>query len=428
MSFHLLRASAIYGLANALSAGVPFLLLPILTRVLPPGQYGMVVSFFLLISVANSLAGLNVHGSVAVKWFNREQLDFPRYVGSALVLAGSSSVLCGMLFLGAGLIWRERLGLEPALWPLAALYAGCTVVMGLRTTLWQSQQRAVPSAVFQVLTALLNMGLSLLAVLVLGMGAEGRILGAFWAWLMAAGGAVWLLIAAGDARWSWSRVDLLKLLRFGVPLIPHALAGAVLAGADRFAVSASLGTDALGVYGTAAQVGMVMNVLGDAIQKALSPWMYAQLASGSSVGSLRVVGAFYLLMPMWLLIALVGWLIFLLAGPIILDARYHAAVGLSLWFLAGGAMSASYWTIAGLFFFTSRTEWLSLATVSAAGIAAVLAPVLVARLGVQGGAVSYFCAQSAMLVLAWAVSTKVQPMPWTRPVLALRALRHSGDP
>jgi len=422
----LLHASAIYGLANALSAGVPFLLLPILTRALPPRDYGVVVSFFLLVSISNSLAGLNAHSSVSVKWFDRERLDFPRYVGSALVVAGGSTVVCAVLLLLVGLFWHSRLGLDPRFWPLAAIYAGATMVMGLRTTLWQSQRRALPSAVFQVTTALLNMGLSLFAVLILKMGADGRILGALGSCLLAAGAAIWFLSASADVRWSWSRDDLLKLLRFGVPLIPHALAGAVLAGADRFAVSAQLGQEALGVYGTAAQIGMAMNVLGDGLVKAFSPWMYAQLSSRSAMGHLRIVGATYVLIPLWLLTALVLWAVFVVAGPMILGERYHAAIGLSIWFLLGGALSATYLNVAGLFFFTSRTEWLSVATVSSAVIAAVLAPIMAARYGLQGAAAAYLCAQAIQLVLSWILSTKVRPMPWRRPALALQVLGRSG--
>ena len=426
MASGLLRSSAIYGVANALSAGVPFLLLPILTRALAPSEYGIVVSFFLVVSLSTSLAGLNVHSAVSVKWFDRTGQDFPRYVGSALALALLSTALCAGLLLGAGLLWHERLGLNVWLWPLAALMCGTTVVSGLRTTLWQSQQKALPSALLQVGTAVLNMTLSLLAVLALAMGAEGRIGAALCAGLLAAGLAVWLLMRVGDAAWSFSGANLRKLLRFGVPLVPHALAGAVLASADRFAVSTQLGAEALGVYGAAAQIGMTMNVLGDALVKAFSPWMYAQMSARSGAGRLKVVGATYLLIPVWLFLALALWLLFTLIGPLILGPRYQGAIGLSLWFLLGGAMSAVYLNIAGLFFFTSRNEWLSLASVTAAIVAAVLAPMLVSHFGLVGAATAYLCAQTLLLVLSWVLSTKVQPMPWHRPLLALRVLRRSG--
>jgi O-antigen/teichoic acid export membrane protein len=425
MATRFLRAGAIYTVANAVSAGVPFLLLPILTRALPPEEYGRVVAFFLLVSVSAALAGLNVHGAVSVKWFNRGELDFPRFVGSALSLALLSTAACALLLLGFGWSFHERLGLPAWVWPLAALAAGASVITGMRTTLWQSQKKAFASAAVQVSGALLNMALSLVGVIVLLLGATGRIAGALVAALLVAVVATALLVRSGDIRWAWDRNDLTQLLRFGVPLIPHTLAGALLATSDRFAVSSALGAEALGVYGAAAQLGMVSIVLGDALTKALSPWIYEQLASSSGSGRLRIVGVIYVLVPVWLVLALLVWLLFVPLGPLLLGPRYQDAVGLSVWFLIGGAISAIYSSIAGLFFFTSRSEWLSLATLCTAGVAMLLAPMLAARAGLVGAALAYVAAQSTQLLLCWLLSMRVRPMPWHRPGLALRVLGRS---
>ena len=81
----------IYAGANALSAGIPFLLLPVLTRALAPAEYGLVVDFFLLATLCTSLAGLGVHGAVSVKWFDRSGRDFPQLVGNALMVAIAST-------------------------------------------------------------------------------------------------------------------------------------------------------------------------------------------------------------------------------------------------------------------------------------------------------------------------------------------------
>ena len=366
MSLNLLRAGTIYGAANVIAAGVPFLLLPILTRALTPREYGVVVGFFLLVTLSNSVAGLNVHSAVSVTWFSPQRENFPRFAGSALVLAIASTAVCATLLLAAGAMFHERLGLDTALWPLAGLLAGTSVIVGLRATLWQSQQRALPAAAFQIGTAVLNMTLSLFAVLVLAMGGTGRVLGAVGASTLAAAAAVFLLRKAGDLEWACSGPAIRKLLRFGVPLIPHVLAGALMASADRVAVAVRLGPEALGIYGTAAQIGIAMNVLGDALVKALSPWMYAQLSSSATRGRLKIVAATYALIPVWLLTAVSLWLVFRLFASVIVDSRYFAAIDLSIWFLLGGAFSAVYLNIAGLFFFTSKTEWLSTATVSSA--------------------------------------------------------------
>ena len=405
----LLRDGAIYTVANVLSAGVPFLLLPVLTRALPPHDYGAVFNFFMLVSISNSLAGLGVHSAVSVKWFASGDGDFAAYVGAAVTLALLSTAVCAAVMLLFASFFANTLGLAWSFWPLAAVFAGAMVIVGVRTTLWQSQRMALQSAGFQVTTAIVNVGLSLIAVFFLAMGGAGRIVGAVVASVLCAAAAIVLLRSAGDMRWSVARPDTRNLLRFGLPLIPHSLAGALMASADRFSVAGNLGPDALGVYGAAAQIGMAMNVLGDAMVK------------------LRVVGATYLMVPAWLLLALALWGLFALLGPLLLDKRYLAALDLVPMFLLGGAMSSIYLSIAGLFFFTSKTEWLSMATVLSSASALVVAPLMASKYGVRGAAIAYLVIQTLQLALAWLLSTKVQPMPWGRPALALRvAIRGWG--
>jgi O-antigen/teichoic acid export membrane protein len=419
----LLRAGAIYGVANALSAAVPFLLLPVLTRALGPAEYGLVVGFFLLVNYASALAGLSVHSAISVGWFRRGPGDeFPALVGSALLVALVTTLACAALMTIVGAIWHETVGLPTWLWPAAALLAGTTAIAAIRPTLWQSQVKPMRSATFQVAMAVGNLGLSLVAVLALATGAAGRIGGALIATVVAALASVALLHAAGDARWQASPSAVRSLLRFGLPLAPHVLAGSLLATADRFTVSARLGADALGIYGAAAQLGMVMNMLGDTLVKVLSPWMYAQMAARFGRARLRIVGATYVLIPVWIAIALLLWAAMLVVGPALLGPRFQAAVGLSIFFLLGGAMSSIYLNIAGLFFFTSKNEWLSIATICSATIAVVLAIVLTKRFGAAGAAAAYLGAQTVQLALSWLLSTRVQPMPWHRPWLSVRAL------
>jgi O-antigen/teichoic acid export membrane protein len=416
--FGFLKAGAVYTAANVLTAGVPFLLLPVLTRALDPDEYGQVVAFFMLVTVCSSAAGLSLHSAVAVRWLD-SRAEPRRYTGSAIALAVVSTTVTAAAAAFAALLMD--LGIGPAWCALAAVVAGCTALQGMRFAVWQCTERAVPAATLQVTAAVLNIGLSLLAVFVLDLGGTGRILGAMSAGVGIAGLSVYLL-AREHAAARPSRADIRSLLRFGLPLVPHALGGSLLASADRFAVSASLGAAALGVYGSAYQLGMVINVLGDAVIKAYSPAMYRMLSRNSTRSRLRVVALFYLTIPFWLLAAVLLWLFFELTGALLLGREYLGAIDLSLWFLCGAAFSAMYLNVAGLFFFTGKTEWISLASVGSAVLALVLAPHAVARSGVQGGALTYLLVQLVLLTVAWALSTRVYPMPWRRPLLAIRLL------
>lgn len=413
------RAGAIYGAANVLSAAVPFLLLPVLTRALTPAQYGEVISFYLLVAVCGALAGLGLHSAVGVRWLDTASGDPSRYTGSAVLLVLVTTLISALL--SAQLAPRFGIALAPDLCALAAVVAGANVLQGMRFAVWQSHERPFPAAVLQVVLALLNIALSLVAVLLLHLGGRGRILGASVASLAVALAAIASLIhdkAATRASWS----DVRALLRFGVPLTPHALAGTFLGNADRFAVASYLGAATLGVYGTATQLGSVLGVLADAFTKAYSPTAYRWLSRRTSRSRLRVVAVAYLSIPMWLLVAGVLWAGFAVAAPVLLGSQYRSASALAFWFLIGGALNAVYLNVAGLFFFTGKTEWISMASVAASLLGLFVAPLAVSRLGVVGGGATYVISQAALLLAAFALSDRVTPMPWGRPRLAFRVL------
>ena len=419
MRANLLKSGTIYAVANIMAAGAPFLLLPILTRALTPAQYGQVVSFYLLVAVCMSLAGLSLHAAVGVRWLDPAKGDPRSYTASAVAIVFASTGIAALL--SAVIAPRFDIGLPPAICALAAITAGATALQGMRFAVWQSREQALPAAVLQVCSALLNIALSLAAVLWLQWGGLGRIGGAAAAGVIVAITSVVLLWTSGVATRP-SMADSRALLRFGIPLMPHALAGALLTSADRFAVSAQMGAESLGVYGAASQLGLVINVLADAVTKAYTPAMYRLLGRDTLRSRLRVVALAYLSVPAWFLVALGLWALMWAVGGVLLGQRYLAALDLTIWFLLGGALTGVYLQIAGLFFFTGRTEWISVATLSASVLAIVMAPVAVARFGLLGAAATYLTAQVALVAVAWLLSMRIRPMPWSRPVLALRVL------
>src|ERR1051325_10235359 len=88
-----LQAGAVYAAANIASAAVPFALLPLLTRVLTPTDYGHIVAFALLMTFCMPFAGLSVHAAVGVAWFNRPRDEIPAFNGTALLLIAVTTAL-----------------------------------------------------------------------------------------------------------------------------------------------------------------------------------------------------------------------------------------------------------------------------------------------------------------------------------------------
>ena len=88
----LVGSAGIYTLANIANNAIPFLLLPVLTRVLTPEEFGIVAIFTTLVTAFGAFTGLSAHGAVNVRLFD-PQTRHARYVGTVLAILGSSTAV-----------------------------------------------------------------------------------------------------------------------------------------------------------------------------------------------------------------------------------------------------------------------------------------------------------------------------------------------
>lgn len=420
----LLRTGLIYTAANLATAALPLLLLPILTRALGPMEYGRVVAFALIVTLAGAVAGVNVHGAVGVLWFKRESEEMRAVVGSAMAIAvASTAIVAPLIALVLYLFPEVGAGLSPIWGAVAALTAGANVVVQARLALWRARQLPWRMAILQFSTAALNLALSLVAVLVLGLGAAGRNGGYVAATLIAALVAVCTLMLGNELRWTVHRRHVADLLRFGGPLVIHLLAGAILTTADRWVVSIHLDAQALGIYGAGAQLGMIMAILGEAFVKAYAPWFYERLRADTPEDRLWAVGASYAAIPFFLLVGLcVGLVLHIVAG-IALGPAYSAAVAVLPWFMLGGALNGVYLSVVSLFFFHGRTGLLATVALVAGLVGLTLTVGLTLAFGMMGAAAGYAASHAVLGLVSMVVAMRTFDLPWGRPVQALRVMR-----
>ena len=422
-----IRSGVIYAVANIASSAVPFLLLPLLTRVLSPAEYGSVVAFALMVTLCQTVAGLNAHAALGVIWFQCPKEEVPAYTATALFVAIMSTILVASFICVVLLFFPHFIGEISAPWGiLAAVTAGANVVVQCRLVLWQSQNRALLSAALQFCNSLLNVCLSLVAVLGLELGGVGRNAALAFSALVMAGTSVALFVGARELRWAPTSSQGINLLRFGSPLIVHSLASVLIGTFDRWAVSIQLDSTALGIYGAGSQLGMVMWILADAFVKTFSPWVYTRLRGDTLEDRRVVVGAIYVAMLMFAIIGFSIGVALRTIAELLLDTRYQNALELISWFVVGGVASGFYMCTAALFFFRGRTARLSIVTLISALIGATLTWWLVSQLGVSGAAIGYSSTQAilALFVTITAIYS-FGDLPWFEPRAALSAWRRT---
>ena len=96
-----------------------------------------------------------------------------------------------------------------------------------------------------------------------------------------------------------SRKHLKAIATFGIPMLPHIVAGSAIIYLDRLVVSTLLGPHALGIYMVAMQLGMAMIGLVEPMNKALAPWLFAQLSKNDIAVNHLIVRKTYLLFAAW---------------------------------------------------------------------------------------------------------------------------------
>lgn len=407
----LVNSTATYALANVINSAIPFLLLPVLTRVLAPAEYGVVTMFATVVSVLTAFTGLSIHGAVSVRHFDADT-DHPRFVGTCLgLLAVSTSLVLLIVWLMAGPLsrWVEI----PEGWLLVAVLASAAqAIVQVRLVIWQVRSEVWRYGLFQILQTALNLGLSLGLILLLGLGWEGRVLGICVAVFLFAGLALYGLQRRALVRWSIDRDYIRAALRFGVPLIPHAVGAMMIAMSDRFIITHLLGIGVTGTYAVGVQMGMVVGLLADAFVKAFGPHLFSELRSQDSSSRVRIVRQCAIVFLVFLVLA-VGYVALLpYIYPLIVGEQYSASLPIAQLIGFGNAFMGMYYVIAGFIFYFEKTALLARLTFGVGILSVGITYALVSSVGVVGAAWGYLVVQLMFFLGAWNLAQKAFPLPW----------------
>jgi O-antigen/teichoic acid export membrane protein len=408
----LLQNAAVYSSANILNAAIPFLLLPILTRVLLPADYGVLAMFNATLGILGAFTGLSVHGAISVRFVDRENIDFPRYVGSCLcVLLLSTLATLGVVSLLLKPL--SEFTAVPPLWLLlAVIVSSCNFLIQVRLGIWLMAKKTIAYGAFQLSLSLLNMGLSLFFVILLQLSYEGRLLGQLIAVAVFACIGLLSLSTSGWVKFRPSWLYMREALDFGLPLVPHVIGGFLVAVADRFIIKQQIGLEAAGIYMVAVQLGLGMGLLADAFNKAFVPWLYEQLKADSLEIKRHIVkgtwGYFCVALVIAGLVALLSyWIILFVAGP-----EYIGASSALAWIALGQAFGGMYLMVTNYIFYKRKTKVLAWATLFSGGIGVLLTWVLTPVIGITGAGLSFAIAMCLRFFLTWFLSQRVCPMPW----------------
>jgi O-antigen/teichoic acid export membrane protein len=268
-----------YVVPMAVGSVVPFVTLPILTRVLTPEDYGAWALAVAYAVFAVGLSGLGLSIGLERNFFacatDRERATL---LYSVLAFAAASAAAAG------GATWLLR---EPIMrgvfgspgWDLLLLIAFlsqmATSLKGLFLTFFRNMGDAKAYAWFNVDETLLAAALSVLFVAGFGWGVTGLGL----AYLLAAAGVLGAVVVRMARRFApaFSAPALADALRIGAPLTPRVFIGVVSNNFDKYLIGLLATMGGVGVFSVGQRVAYAAFSYMTAIENVFVPEVYRRL-------------------------------------------------------------------------------------------------------------------------------------------------------
>jgi O-antigen/teichoic acid export membrane protein len=416
------RHSAIYGLGGLVSRILATLLLPLYTHYLPPGAYGRVE----LVTAATAVLAIALQMGISSAFFRfyfdaklpAERLTVVRTSFWFTMAMSTIGLALGVVFAGPVGHWIG-LGHDPSLVRAGAVGLWAQTNYQQLTALFRVEERSVQYAIASVANVLITVAAMVVFVAVFHWGAIGLVVGNFTGTLI-----VYLALLVYRAEQLGLELDrplLRQMQKFGMPLVPSALALWAISFVDREFIVWYKNAAEVGVYSAALKIAGVITFVMVAFRTAWPAFAYSIDDDREARRTYAFVLTYLLTFASWVALvigALAPWWVRLLTDP-----RYQRAEkGVPLLAFAF-ALYAGYTVLAIGSGRARRTQFNWVVTGAGAAASIGLNFWLIPRWGMVGAAISMVISYVVLFVGMTLYAQRVYPVPyqWRRVVTAVGA-------
>ncbi len=407
----LARHSAIYGIGGLVARILATILLPLYTHYLPPGAFGQVE----IITAATAVLAIALQFGIASAFF-RFYFDAKEHAAKLTVIRTSFWFTMGTATLGlvAGLAFAPQishlLGLGSAAWLVRAGAVGLWAQTNYQqlTALFRVEERSTAFAIASITNVLVTVAAMVLFVAVFHWGAIGLVVGNFTGTLV-----VYLALLAYRSEQLGLEFDYVlfrRMQKFGMPLVPSALALWMINFIDREFVSWYNGNAEVGVYSAAIKIASVITFVIIAFRTAWPAFAYSIEDDREAKRTYAFVLTYLLAVASWgalALGALAPWWTKLLTAP-----EYQRAEKAVALLAFSGAVFAGYTVLAIGSGRARRTQLNWVVTGVGAAVNIALNFWLIPEYGMVGASISTLVSYVALFVGMTIYAQNVYPVPY----------------
>jgi O-antigen/teichoic acid export membrane protein len=405
----LATTGAAYTAASIISKLIAVALLPLYTRHLSTGDYGVAEILFAAVVTASIVVRLGLIEAV-LRFYYQEDEDPDRIVGatfSGLFWFATIGALIALPFAGP----LSELLLDHRAVGLTRIAIGGLWVATLfeyLLTLYRLDERARAYFITTIANVVATIALTVILVVGVGDGARGLLLGSYLT------GAAFVVVLIFEQRRRLTlRVEvplLRRLLRFGLPTMPAEVSLYLLNLVDRVIIIHVAGPTQAGLYSVGVKFAQAVNVLVRGFQLAWPPLAYSIRDDDEARRTYATVITLFLAACTWLVVGLwllAQYLIRFFAAPKFFDA--YEVVGL---IAAAVTLYALYMVMVVVLGRTGRTEWNFPAAIAALISNVALNLLLVPPLGIVGAGLALVGSYLVVIALMYWFTERLFPVPY----------------
>ena len=414
----LTKHSAVYGIGYIVSRSIGFLLLPIHTNYLLPGEYGIAALLFSSLAIMNIIFSYGMDVAF-LRFFILEDDKHKKHT--------IFSTAFWMIF-GTGLCFSSILVLFPTPFSqiifrtphyivLVRLAGGILLADTMALIpflLLRGEEKSVTFITLKLLNVAANFGLNILFVAILKKG----VVGVFTANLIA---SVFTLITVLPILLKWlvprfKKETLFELLRFGLPYVPSGLSVIIMDQIGRFFLDRMIGEKATGIFSASYKLGMFMALVVAAFRFAWHPFFLSTSKQDDAPRIFARVLTYFLAVTGFVFLTISYFIDeivhFHLFGVSLFGEGYTSGIKIVPIIMLAYIGYGIYVNFIVGVYLKKKTSLLPLVTGIGAAVSILANFLLIPHFGIVGAAWATFLAYGSMTTALYLVSHKLYPIPY----------------
>ena len=396
------KAGLWYTIGNIALKGCAFLTLPVFTRLLSTSDFGVYNAYIAYEQIFTAILGVGFYGTIKNAKLDFKE-NFKKYLSSIVFLSVLIFIFITAAANVAYPIYCNELDFSRFVTNCLLFQSFGAYMLYLYGVKLNAEFRYRSFLIMSSINVLGNTVLSIILILFVFPNERylGRILGSAIP-LIGIGVALCFLIWR-NGRTLYNKAYLKYGLAIGLPLLPHVISQSLLSQVDRIMIKDMVGSSEAGIYSYIYTICTILYIVGNSMENEWSPWVFYTLDSGDKKRIERA-GKDYVMV--FALLTIGFFCVMPEVTKIMAGSNYWGGISLIIPLTFGNFFVFMYGLPVNIEYYHKKTGFISLGTILAAGLNAVLNYFGIILFGYQVAAYTTFLSYGMLFLFHWFIANK----------------------